>query len=114
MEVPTAPQMHTLFAASQVGASTDTSHESAVPHLQSPELHVSPDTVHPDVSFPMVPQMHMLFDTSQVGAVVFPSHVAAVPQLHNPEEHVSFSTAHVTNAHRSIIMKRRNQYKLLS
>ena len=101
MHASLVPHLHTLFVASQVCANEFPLHVDAVPHLQTPESHVSPDIVHPEVSVPTVPQMHLLFDTSQVGAAVFPEHVAAVPHLQTPAEQVSSATEQVTDAHRS-------------
>ena len=95
-----------LFAASQKEPVVRPEQLDEVPHLQDPELHVSPEILQasdvPHLQTPLVQvsdvplqastvaeHLQTLFAASQYDPEVCPEHVAAVPHLQVPEVHVS-------------------------
>ena len=105
-EATVAEHLHTLFVASQYDPVVSPEQLVAVPHLQEPELHVSPEMLQasdePHLQTPLVQvsdvplqaatvaeHLHTLFAASQYDPVVCPEHVDAVPHLQEPEVHVS-------------------------
>ena len=101
-----AEHLHTLLAASQYAPVVNPAQLDAVPHLQDPELHVSPEILQasdephlqtPPVQVSDVPlqaatvaeHLHILFAASQYAPVVCPEQLVAVPHLQEPELHNS-------------------------
>ena len=105
--------LHTLFAASQYSPAVCPTQVDAVPHIQVPEVQVSPELLHaslvPHLHTPLSQvsevslqastvdeHLHTLLAASQYSPVVWPTQVDEVPHIQVPETQVSPALEHAS------------------